>query len=274
MTRHAAESIEQSVAAAGERMISAVRRLDDLTASVAQTLTRSASNLGDSLSQTIQRADAEVTQAALGLTASVARTTSRVEAEVSQVLVAIAQQRVESADALSAAQAAATAIREDAEVRLQEHLELWRSTLNRANAALSSAHGNLDVEYARGLEGFALSGKAFAELTARTVAQVEALPNPAARLSGLWDGVRELESTLNGAITGSVEGLMKLRERSEQATTELGRLSVGAGAAADTVAADSTRLATALQRELRQMNVILEEYVSLLETTTSSLRVG
>jgi hypothetical protein len=273
IARGAAEQLERSVAAAGERMLHAVGRLEEATATAAQTMTRAASGIGDSLSQTSQRLDAEVSQLTHGLGESLARATQRIEAGVTEVLSVIERQRVESADALAAAQAAATEMRASADAHLHEQLELWRATLERTQTALDEAHRNLDGEYRRGLEGFAASGAAFAQLTAQTVERVAALPDPAERLGGLWDGVRQLESSLTAAISGSVQELATLRERSEQLSESLARLGGSAGAAADSLGAGGDRLAETLHRELRQMNGVIDEYVSLLESTTSSLPV-
>lgn len=273
IARDAAESLEKSVAAAGERMLVSVGRLEDATANTAQTLTRAAAGLGEALSQTTQRIEAEVALVATGLGHTITETTRRIETAVARVLEVIERQRSETADALAAAQAHATKIREDADAHLREHHEQWRATLEQTRTALGEANRSLDEEYRRGLEGFAASGRAFAELTARTVEYVEALPNPAERLSGLWDGVRRLETDLTEAIAGSVLELGVLRERAEQLAAALARLGSSADDAATKLGNGGDRLAETLQRELRQMNGVIDEYVSLLETTTQSLTV-
>jgi hypothetical protein len=273
IARDAAQSLEQSVAAAGERMLVSVARLEDATASATQTLTRAAAGMGESLSLTTQRIDAEMNTLLVTLGDTLTQTTKRIEAEVARVLEAVERQRTETAAALAAAQAAAATSREAADTHLHEHLEQWRATLDQTRTALGDAHRSLDEEYRRGLEGFASSGRAFAELTAQTVQHVESLPNPAERLAGLWDGVRGLESDLTEAIAGSVLELGALRERAEQLAASLAQLGGSADHAATAIGAGGDRLAETLHRELRQMNGVIDEYVSLLETTTQSLTV-
>jgi hypothetical protein len=274
ITQNAAELVQRRLMVASKRMLSVVRRLDDATSSIIQELTRSASGLGDSLSQMTQRVEAEVVNAGKALGDSVTRLTKTVEAEVSEILEVVEQQRVASTNALAAAQAESERSRRDAEIKLREHLESWRVALEQAKGVLDEAHRNLDSEYRRGVEAYASSGVAFAELAERTTSYISAMPNPAERLAGLWSSVSELEATLRDAIVGSASELEVLRERSEHLTKELSRLGEGVGAAANTIDFDGGRLTGALQRELKQMNSIVEEYLLLLEATTNSIRTA
>jgi hypothetical protein len=122
------------------------------------------------------------------------------------------------------------------------------------------------------MAGFAASGEAFAALASQTTAQVESLPDPAARLAGLWDGVRRLETNLTEAIAGAVMELGTLRDRAEALRVSLDQLGGSTDRAADMIGGGD-RLAGSLQRELTQMNGIIEEYVALLGKTPRSLRV-
>jgi hypothetical protein len=123
------------------------------------------------------------------------------------------------------------------------------------------------------MAGFAASGEAFAALASQTTAQVESLPDPAARLAGLWDGVRRLETNLTEAIAGAVMELGTLRDRAEALRVSLDQLGGSTDRAADMIGSGGDRLAGSLQRELTQMNGIIEEYVALLGKTPRSLRV-
>jgi ABC-type transporter Mla subunit MlaD len=129
----------------------------------------------------------------------------------------------------------------------------------------------LEEEYRRGIRGFGQTATAFRELTEATAAQVESLPNPADRLAGLWDGVRQLETALTDALAGSIQELTVLRERSEHLRTALTALAGSADQAAQDVRAGGGELREALLREVRQMNSIIEEYTRLLEGTSRSL---
>jgi hypothetical protein len=246
ITRDATDSLYKDVLAAGRRMLAVAGRLEDATTKATEAMTRAASALGGSLGDV----------------------TSRIETEIGLVLNGMKQQRIETETAVTEVQAAAAKIREDANEHLLQHLERWRETLSQTRASLAEVHRSLDEEYRHGLEGFAKTGKAFFELTAKTVADVEALPNPATRLSSLWDGVTRLESSLKAAIEGSIRELGVLRQRSEQLSIALTELGGSANAATAALSAGGRQFATELQHELRQMNGLVDEYVSLLRATT------
>src|SRR5690606_12955647 len=127
--------------------------------------------------------------------------------------------------------------------------------------SLDRAHTGLDEQYRRSMEGFAASGVAFAQLAEKTTSYVEALPNPADRLAGLWDGVRQLETDLIEAIGGSVMELGSLRERAEHLRMSLDNLGGSTDRAAAQIGSGGDKLAGSLQRELAQMNEIIDEYV-------------
>jgi uncharacterized phage infection (PIP) family protein YhgE len=249
--RDAAERLDRDIAAAGTRMRESVERLDQATMAAAQSMTRAASSVGSSMSEMSQRLEVDMQQIV-----------GAVQTSVSEVLNVIEQQRVAAHEAL-----------EHAQSHHREQLELWRSTLDQAKASLGQAQRGLDEEYRRGMEGFAASGTAFARLTEQAMEHVQALPNPAERLAGLWDGVRQLESDLTEAIAGSVMELGTLRERSEQLSQSLGQLSDTTDRAASLIGSGGQRLGGTLQHELEQMNGIIEEYVALLERTTRQLQV-
>ncbi|MGH7445973.1 MAG: hypothetical protein ACRELT_00335, partial [Longimicrobiales bacterium] len=212
---------------------------------------RAAAGVGASMSQLAERLEVDIVNVV-----------GRVQKSVAEVLAIIEQQRVAADEALAQAQS-----------HHQQQLELWRSTLDQAKASLGEAQRSLDDEYRRGMEGFAASGTAFARLAEKTTGYVEALPNPAERLAGLWDGVRQLETDLTEAIAGSVMELGELRERSEQLRMSLDHLGGSTDRAATMIGSGSERLGGSLQRELDQMNGIIEEYVTLLERTTRQLKV-
>lgn len=251
IARDATASLHKDVIAAGKRMLAMSAKLEDAATDATQTMTRAASALSESLSQTMQRVDAEV----------------------ALLLVTFQQQREQTSGALTDAQKAASKMREDADAHLHQHLNLWRETLDRARAALAAVHQSLDEEYRRGLDGFASAGTAFADLTKQTVRYVEALPNPASRLSGLWDGVTKLDTTLTAAINGAIGELGVLRDRSEKAAAALGQLGGSATASATSISSGGERFASELEREIRQMNRLVDEYILLLQAATRSAHV-
>jgi hypothetical protein len=251
MARDAAAQLDRNIAAAGNRMLESVERLDQATMTSTQAITRAAAGVGASLSELAQRLEVDIHNVV-----------SSVQKSASDVLAVIEQQRIAADEALTQAQS-----------HHREQLELWRTSLDQAKASLGEAQRSLDEEYRRGMEGFAASGTAFAELAEKTTGYVEALPNPAERLAGLWDGVRQLETDLTEAIAGSVMELGELRERSEQLRQSLDHLGGTTDRAATMIGSGGERLGGSLQRELDQMNGIIEEYVTLLERTTKQLKV-
>jgi hypothetical protein len=262
VARDAANQLDRNLAAAGDRMLESVARLDQATMAATQSMTRAASAVGSSMSQMSQRLEVDI-----------GSVVSAVQKATVDVLSAIEQQRIAADDALAQARATGQQMMSDAQSQHQEQLELWRSNLEQARTALEQAHRGLDEQYRRSMAGFAASGEAFAQLATRTTAYVEALPNPAERLAGLWDGVRQLESDLTEAIAGSVMELGTLRERSEQLRMSLEQLGGSTDRAAGMIGSGGDKLAVTLQRELAQMNGIIEEYVALLERTPRSLKV-
>ena len=115
------------------------------------------------------------------------------------------------------------------------------------------------------------SSTAFFELADRVKNEVVALPNPAERLVGLWDGVRELESTLTTSIGGATEQLTTLAKRSAELSNAIVRLETSSGAAAIAVERGGAELGDSLRRELVQMNQVLDEYTRLFERNLTTM---
>ena len=224
----------------------------------AQQLDRNIAAAGTRMLESVERLD----QATMAATQSMTRAASGVSTTMSEMSQRL---EVEIQHVLAAVQKAAS--------QHEQQLELWRTSLEHARTSLDQAHTGLDEQYRRSMEGFAASGEAFARLAGETTAYVERLPNPAERLAGLWDGVRQLETDLIEAIGGSVMELGSLRERAEQLRMSLDNLGGSSDRAAAQIGSGGEKLAGSLQRELAQMNEIIEEYVALLEKTPRSLKV-
>ena len=224
----------------------------------AQQLDRNIAAAGARMLESVERLD----QATMAATQSMTRAASGVSTTMSEMSQRL---EVEIQHVLTAVQKAAS--------QHEQQLDLWRTSLEHARTSLDQAHTGLDEQYRRSMEGFAASGEAFAQLAQKTTSYVERLPNPAERLAGLWDGVRQLETDLIEAIGGSVMELGTLRERAEQLRMSLETLGGSTDRAAAQIGSGGDKLAGSLQRELAQMNEIIEEYVALLEKTPRSLKV-
>jgi hypothetical protein len=273
IARDAAENLDRSLAAAGSRMIASVGRLDQATTSATQSMTRAASGVGESLASMAERLEAEIAGVVSVVRTSVTESTARMQEEVARALAAIEQQRIASDDALVQAREAGRKALDEATSHHQEQLELWRATREQTRDALDRAHRGLDEQYRRGMKQYVAAGDAFAQLAEQTTSHVQALPNPADRLAGLWDGVRQRETDLTEAVAGAVMELGALRERSEALRVSIEQLGGSTDRAAGMIGAGGDRLAGSLRTELDQMNAVIEEYVTLLERTTKQLKV-
>jgi chromosome segregation ATPase len=123
------------------------------------------------------------------------------------------------------------------------------------------------------LTSLSASSTAFFELADRVKKEVVALPNPADRLVGLWDGVKALESNLSASIGGATEQLATLTARSAELSNTLVRLEKSSSTAANAVEQGGAELGDSLRRELAQMNTVLDEYTRLFERNLSTMDV-
>jgi hypothetical protein len=233
---------------------------------------RIAHSVGE-LERAVATANANMLRSVSGLGDSMAQTMERMELEMNAVLQAIVGQREASFLALDAAQRAGAEIQTDAASQVEEHMRGWRETLQSARENLAAVHQSLDDEYKRGLEGFARSGRAFADLTERATADVQELPNPAERLAGLWESVRALEGSLKGSVQGASLGLDELRGRAEHLGVAIDAVVASSDRASTAVTASGVQLAEALRAELRRMNEILEEFTKLIERSEREFNV-
>lgn len=249
--REAAGQLDRDITAAGKRMLESVERLDSATVAAATSLSRAASGVSTSITETSQRLEHDV-----------GTVLAAVQTAATAVLKTVEQQRIAADDALTTSQS-----------QHQQQLEAWHTSLEQARASLEEAHRGLDEQYRRSMAGFAASGEAFAALAAKTTSQVESMPDPAERLAGLWDGVRRLETDLTEAIAGAVMQLGTLRERADTLRASLDQLGGSTDRAAAQIGTGGEKLASTLERELAQMNAIIEEYVALLEKTPRTLKV-
>ena len=224
----------------------------------AEQLDRSIASAGERMLKSVERLDEattaasqSLTRAASGVSSSITEVAQRLEVEIQQVLAAVQQARAQH----------------------EQQLEVWQKSLEQARAALAAAQRGLEEEYRLNMEGFATTGEAFRQLAEQATMHVQSLPDPAERLAGLWDGVRQLETDLTEAIAGSIMELGALRERSEELNVELRSLGVSAEQVARQLGTGGDQMAAALRRELEQMSGIIEEYVRMLEKTPPALKV-
>lgn len=246
--REAAESLERSTLRATQRVDESMIKLEEATTTVTSAVLRAASGLGESLTTNAQR----------------------IQIEVSAVLTLLESQRVGLEESLRRTEAAAATTQREMSEQMKAQLDEWRVTLEESRAFLVAAHESIDGEYRRGLATLRTAGATFAELADKVSKDVEALPDPAERLTGLWDGVRSLERTLTSSIGGASEELETLAQRSAELSTALVKLERTTGSAAGNIERGGAELGETLRRELTQMNQLLEEYTRLFERKVAS----
>jgi hypothetical protein len=246
--REAAESLEHSTLRATQRVDESMIKLEEAATTVTSAVLRAASGLGESLTTSMQR----------------------IQFEVSAVLTLLETQRVGLEESLRRTEAAAATTQREMSEQMKAQLDEWRVTLEESRAFLVAAHESIDGEYRRGLATLRTAGTTFAELAEKVSQDVESLPNPAERLTGLWDGVRSLERTLTSSIGGASEELETLAQRSAELSTALVKLERTTGSAAGNIERGGVELGDTLRRELTQMNQLLEEYTRLFERKVAS----
>lgn len=197
----------------------------------------------DSSMQRLEETTTAVTSALLrassGLGEALTTNLERIQLEVAGALAALEAERRQIEDAVRQARVTS----EQTQRQLAEQMQAHVGALTSLSAA----------------------SNAFGELAEQVKREVLALPNPGERLTGLWDGVRSLETTLASSIGGATEQLATLARRSEELSTALARLERSSDTAAGTVERGGAELGDALRRELAQMNQVLDEYTRLFE---------
>jgi hypothetical protein len=265
--RLAGAALTDSVEKASQRTMQMISALQEQVSSASSVMREAM----QTLQQRTEETTVEMVRAGSTLGSAVSETTQRMEREVAAVLGMLQKQRQAAEEALGAAQGMVGDLRAKARTSLDEHEREWHTTLEQARARLTSAHEMLEGEYQRGLRAFAESGKAFAALAERAASDVAAMPNPAERLTGLWESVRGLEASLTGAVRGSAEQLVGLQHQVATLSDSLTALSGSARSAAGSVERGGAVLGGSLRKELEQMNAIIEEYVRLLEKSAPTL---
>ncbi len=248
--RTAAEELEQHIAQASQRMTGAVSSLEEAVTSATTILTRSGSALGGALDQAAERLQIHVTA----------------------VLHVIDAQRTALEQSLRATQTTAEETQREVGDQMKAQLAEWRRTLEEAHAFLTSTHTAIEMEYRRGLGAMSAASATFATLGERVAQDVEALPNPAERLTGLWEGIRQLEAKLSASVDDASGHLAALSGRAREASTMLDEVGRSAGSAAISVERGGAELGAAIHDELQQMIRILEEYTALLEQSSGLAR--
>lgn len=241
--RAAADELERHIAQASTRMATAVTSLEEAVTSATTTLTRSGSALGGALEHAAER----------------------MQIHVAAVLQVIDAQRTALEQSLRATQTTAEATQREVGEQMRAQLAEWRSSLEQAHRFFSETHAALEAEYRRGVTAMSSAGTTFAALGEQVAREIAALPNPADRLTGMWQSVRQLEAKLTAAVDDASGQLAVLSGRAREASNMLDEVGQSAGTAARSVERGGAELGAALHDELQQLIRILEEYTALIE---------
>jgi hypothetical protein len=249
--RAAADELERHITHATTRMTASVTALEEAVTSATTTLTRSGSALGGALDQAAERMQIHVTA----------------------VLHVIDAQRSSLEQSLRATQATAEQTQREVGAQMQAQITEWRTSLEQAHRFFSDTHAAIEAEYRRGVEAMSSAGTTFSALGEQVARDVAAMPNPADRLTTLWESVRQLEAKLAQSVDDASLHLATLSGRARDASSMLDEVGRSAGTAARSVEKGGAEFGAALHEELQQLIRILEEYTALIEQGAGVARV-
>ena len=221
---------EREVIAAAPRIHASMLQLEDSVATTVARMTRTASSLGDTLSQAVERVDSQMAD--------------------------VLQQLGKEREAMLA------------------QFEEWRTALGNAHTLLVDGHQTLDTEYRRGLLAVSAAGRTFTQLSNQVAADLKRLPNPAERLEHLWTGVDTLDTKLKDSIGEAGARFVALSKQAQEASASVDRLSQSLRTASANIERGGGEVSATLERELRDVSKVLDDFVGLLNERVNGIGVG
>lgn len=221
------EHLEHALAESAPRIIATMHQLEDSVTKTAATLTRSASTLGDALTQT----------------------TERIDAHVGQVLELLSKERA----------------------AMLAQFEEWHRALEAAHHLMVDGHQTLDSEYRRGLLAVSAAGRSFTQLSNQVAADLKRLPNPSERLEHLWTNVDALDEKLRNSIGSAGERLTALGAQAQAAGASVERLAASLKTASTQIERGGGEMSASLERELRDVSKVLDDFVALLDERVATM---
>jgi hypothetical protein len=194
------------------------------------------------LEEHIATASATLTRTANALSETLVDNADRISSSVTAIVAVLDTERLKIGESLVASQRAAEATQAEVAARVQAQLEDGRATLESARAAARS----------------------FDELTNMVTSHIENLPDPAERLRNLWVGIETLDGRLRTSLGEAISLVAAMGTQAQIAAGSVEKLTRSSDAAAAVVARSGSEMAYALDRELRQLDGILEEFHALL----------
>jgi hypothetical protein len=233
----------ESGAAAPAQQSAAVEPARELSpdAAIVEAAPRIAASLR-LLEEHIATASATLTRTSNALSEALVDNADRISSSVTAIIALLDTERLKIGQSLVASQRAAEATQADVAARVQAQLEDARTTLESARAAARS----------------------FDELTNMVTSHIENLPDPAERLQNLWVGIETLDGRLRTSLGEAISLVAAMGTQAQIAAGSVEKLTRSSDAASAVVARSGNEMAYALDRELRQLDGILEEFHALL----------
>jgi len=194
------------------------------------------------LEEHIATASATLTRTSNALSEALVDNADRISSSVTAIVGLLDAERLKIGESLVASQRAAEATQAEVAARVQAQLEDGHVTLESARAAARS----------------------FDELTNLVTSHIENLPDPAERLQSLWGGIETLDGRLRTSLGEAISLVAAMGTQAQIAAGSVEKLTRSSDAASAVVARSGSEMAHALDRELRQLDSILEEFHALL----------
>ena len=229
----------------GARARRSTEHLEHALAESAPRIIASMSRLEDSVTSTA----ATLTRTASSLGDTLTQTSERIDAQIGDVLQQLTKERA----------------------AMLAQFDEWRNTLDAAHKLLVDGHQTLDTEYRRGLLAVSAAGRSFTQMSNQVAADMKRLPNPAERLENLWTNVEALDEKLKASIGGAGTKLDALGAHAVAAGAAVERLSTSLKAASTTIERGGGEMSATLQRELRDVSKVLDDFTSLLEQRVQTI---
>lgn len=195
------------------------------------------------LEESVMMTAATLTRTGSALGDALTQTSERIDSQITDVLQVLAKERS----------------------AMLAQFEEWRTTLATAHGLLVDGHQTLDSEYRRGLLAVSAAGRSFTQLSNQVAADIQRLPNPTERLENLWTGVEALDERLRTSLGGASERLDALAVQAQATSASVERLSQSLRSASSQIERGGSEMSDTLQRELRDLGKVLDDFVALLE---------
>lgn len=232
----------------GVRAVRSTEHLEHALAESAPRIIASMTRLEDSVMSTA--ATLARTGSALG--DALAQSSERVNAQISDVLEALVKERA----------------------AMLAQFEEWRKSLAAANGLLADGHATLDTEYRRGLLAVSAAGRSFSQLSNQVAADIQRLPNPTERLDNLWTGVEKLDQRLRTSLGDASARLDALGAQAQATGASVERLAQSLRDASAKIERGGGDMMATLDRELRDLSKVLDDFTELLEQRVHAIGIG